>query len=78
MKLIICWKDHIKEITSKLSSTFYAIRTMKNILNINTFRAAHNAHFHSIMRYGLNFGVVDSKRVFILQKRVVRIMTGAN
>ena len=53
---------------------------MKNILNINTLRAVYYAYFHSVMRYEQIFwgNSVDSKSIFILQKKVVRIMTGAN
>jgi hypothetical protein len=37
------------------------------------------AYFHSVMEFGIPFwGVsVDSKKIFLQQKRAVRIMTGS-
>jgi len=47
--------------------------------NINTLKIIYFAYFHSVMEFGILFwGVsVESKKVFLQQKRVIRIMTGS-
>jgi hypothetical protein len=44
-----------------------------------TLKSIYFAFFHSIMRYGIIFGgsSSNSKMIFTLQKRLVRIMAGA-
>ena len=73
------WKNHINKISPKLSSACYLIRRMCLSCHINTLRMVYFACFHSIMEFGVIFwGVsVESKRIFHLQKRVIRIMTGS-
>jgi hypothetical protein len=48
--------------------------------NINTFKIIYFAYFHSVMEFGIIFwGVsVESKRIFLQQKRIIRIMTGSS
>ena len=74
------WKTHIKKILPKLSSSCYLIRRMYASCNINTLKMIYFAYFHSIMEFGIIFwGVsMESKRIFIQQKRTVRIMTGSS
>lgn len=73
------WKNHIKEITSKLSSACFAIRSLQQFLNSSILKTIYFAYFHSIMSYGIIFwgNSVDSKNVFLLQKRAIRIIVGA-
>jgi hypothetical protein len=48
--------------------------------NINTLKIIYFACFHSIMEFGIIFwGVsVESKRIFLEQKRIIRIMIGSS
>jgi hypothetical protein len=48
--------------------------------NINTLKMIYFAYFHSIMEFGIIFWVVsvESKRIFLQQKRIIRIMTGSS
>jgi hypothetical protein len=74
----INWKNHIHKTVTKLSSACFLIRRMYPIFNINTLKIIYFAYFHSVMENGISFWGVsaDSKKVFLQQKRVVRIMTG--
>jgi hypothetical protein len=48
----INWKNHIKEMISKLS-TCYAIRLMVCISNINTPKSIYYTYLNSVIKYGL-------------------------
>jgi hypothetical protein len=60
-----------------LSRTCYAIRLVSNISNIYTLKSIYFPYFHSIMKYGILFffgNSPNSKMIFTLQKRTVRII----
>jgi hypothetical protein len=46
--------------------------------NIDTLKSIYFAYFHTLMKYGLIFGgnSSDSKKVFTLQKKIVRLVMG--
>jgi hypothetical protein len=69
---------HIDKIFPKLSSTCFAMRTVKLYMSPHMLKAIYYAHFHSIISYGKIFWghTTPSIRAFRLQKRIVRIMTG--
>ena len=52
---------------------------MVHISYINTLNSIYFAHFHSVMKYGISFGgnSSNSGKIFTLQKKIVRIMAGA-
>jgi IS1 family transposase len=61
----------------KFSAEFYAIRSMSHISSTNTLKSIYFAYFHSIFCckfFGGNFP--NSKMMFTLQKRNVRIIAG--
>jgi hypothetical protein len=74
------WKDHIDQIIPKLSAAYYAVRQMYHICNNNTLKSIYFAYFHSVIKYELIFwgNSPNSKKVFTLQKKVIRIMFGAH
>jgi hypothetical protein len=72
------WKTHIEQIVSRLSNACYAVRSIFHFSYLDTLKMIYFAYFHSIMKYGIIFwgNHTDSMRVFQLQKKIVRIMTG--
>jgi hypothetical protein len=64
------WKNHIDLMIPKLSGSCYAIRLMSHISSTDTLK--------SIMKYGIMFwgNSPNSKMIFTLQKRTVRIFAG--
>jgi hypothetical protein len=74
----LCWKTHIECIKSKLSSACYAVRSVKPYVTINTLKMIYYSYFHSVMTYGLLFwgNSPESIKIFRLQKKIIRIMTG--
>jgi len=73
------WKTPIKQIRQKMSNICCVIRLMYHFGNINTVKMIYFACVHLIKKYRIIFwgNSMDSRRVFQLQKKVVRIMTGA-
>jgi hypothetical protein len=74
------WKDHIGQMIPKLSVACYAVRLMFHISNINTLKSIYFAYFHSIIQYGIIFyrNSSNSRKIFTLQKKIIRIMVGAH
>jgi hypothetical protein len=60
----------------KLSGAFYAVRSLLHISNTDKLKSIYFAYVHSLMKYGLIFwgNSYDSKMVFTLQNKIVRIM----
>ena len=73
------WTNHIEQMIPKLSGACYAIRSMVHISTFNTLKSIYYACFHCIIKYGMIFGgnSSNSGKIFTLQKRIVRIMAGA-
>jgi IS1 family transposase len=69
----------IDQMVPKLSGACYAVRSMYHISNINTLKSIYFAYFHSIIKYGRIFwgNSSNSKKIFTLQKKIIRIMVGA-
>lgn len=74
------WKKHTEDLLKRLSSATYAIRVIANFGDIHLSKLAYYAYFHSLLSYGIIFWGNSSlsKRVFIAQKRVIRIIAGAH
>jgi len=75
----LIWKYHIDRILTKLSTASFVIRHLFYVLNLETLQMAYFAYFHSVVRYGIIFWgtATNSYKVSKLQKRVKRIMSGA-
>jgi len=60
-----------------MCSACYALRNVKHIVPIDTLRVIYFAHIHSIISYGIIFwgSSTFASRVFILQKKIIRIIT---
>jgi hypothetical protein len=72
-------KNHIEQMLHKLSGTYYAIRSMVHISNINTLKSVYYTYIRSIIKYGIIFwgNFSNSGKIFTLKKKTVRIMNGA-
>jgi hypothetical protein len=76
----INWKNHIQKILPKLGSGCYLITKMSPFCNLTTLQMTYFAYFHSIIEFGIIFwGIsVESKKILLQQKRIIRAMTGTN
>jgi hypothetical protein len=72
------WKVHTDISLSKLSTSSFMIRILKQTLSQDILLMSYFAYFHSIMSYGIIFwgNSIYANRIFKLQKRVIRIITG--
>jgi hypothetical protein len=54
------------------------MRKLSHVLNIESLRIGYFSHFQSLILYGLIFWGMPAnmKRVFLLQKRIIRVMLG--
>jgi hypothetical protein len=75
----INWKHHVAKILPKLSRACYSVRSMYPFSSINTLKMIYFAYFHSIINYGIIFwgNSTESKKGFLAQKEIIRIMTGS-
>jgi hypothetical protein len=72
----LSWKTHNEYMKSKLSSTCYAMWSIKPNVSLNTLKTIYCSSFHSVMSYGLLFWghSSDSRKIFRLRKKIIRIM----
>jgi predicted membrane protein len=72
--------NHVDQIIPKLSAACYAVRQMYHFINQNTLKSIYFAYFHSIVKYGIIFwdNSSNSRKIFTLQKKIIRIMVGAH
>jgi hypothetical protein len=73
----LSWKAHIDHIMSKLNTVCFVIRTIQPIMSNETLRMVYFAYIHSIISFGiiLRGNQPHSKKIFKLQKRVIRVIT---
>lgn len=74
------WSSHIDHLAKRLSRASYAIRRLKIAATHQTARIAYFANFHSLLSYGiLLWGTSSqSQQIFILQKKVLRMLADLN
>jgi hypothetical protein len=73
----LSWKQHIEQVINKMCSAGYAMRNIKHIVPVDILRVISFAHILSIISYGIIFwgSFSYAKKVFILQKKIIRIIT---
>jgi hypothetical protein len=73
------WKNHTEQMIPKLSVACCAVRSMGHISNINILKSIYCACCNSVIKYGIfcggNFSI--GGKIFTLQKKIIRIMAGA-
>jgi len=72
----LSWAQHILQLTKRMSTICFALRCVKHSLSKPTLKLIYFAHVHSIMSYGIIFwgSSANVNRVFILQKKIIRII----
>jgi hypothetical protein len=75
----LSWNQHIEQIATKLSSACYALRILKYIVPQSTLRTIYYINIHSILSYGIILGGKSSNvnKLFLLQKKIIRIITNS-
>ena len=76
---MLSWKAHSDQLTPKLYTACYAIRTVKPIICQENLKSVYYPYFHSLITYGKIFwgNYSHSIHVFRFQKRVIRTITGS-
>jgi hypothetical protein len=74
----INWSCHIEYIIPKLSSACYIMRSIKPFMSCSTLNTVYYSYFNAIISYDLPFwgNSPPSKKLFRMQKRIIRIMIG--
>jgi hypothetical protein len=72
----LSWKQHIEQVFNR-SSACYALHNIKYLVSFATVRLIYFAHVQSIISYGIILwgGSSHAKKVFILRKKIIRIIT---
>jgi hypothetical protein len=76
---LLSWKNHITDLSSRLNRAYYAIRTTKPFMSLDSMKMIYYSYVHSILSYGIIFwcNAPLSENIFIIQKRIIRVMSGA-
>lgn len=71
------FKSHVQKLLNKMSSFIYALQHLKRSTDFNTALTAYYAYAYSRLSYGVIFwgNSCDAEKVFILQKKCIRILT---
>jgi hypothetical protein len=74
------WGLHIDEIVTKLNRACYVVRTLKSFLSLKALRMIYFSSVHLIVSYGIIFwgASSNSKVVFKIQKRIIRIIMNSD
>ena len=76
---ILSWKTHTDQLSSKLNSARYVIRSLKSAISTKNLGTIYFSYVHSITAYGIIFwgNSPYSSNIFKLQKRAIRIIMNA-
>jgi hypothetical protein len=74
---MLFWNLHIDTVVNKLTRVSFMIRLVKLCMSLFSLIMIYYLLFHSTLLYGIIFWgqASNSKRLFLLQKRVLQIMT---
>jgi len=73
----LSWQAHVCSLCHSLSTTYYIIKSLKNILSYCMFWNIYFAYFQSRLRYGIILwgGTNGSIKVLHIQKKVITFIT---
>lgn len=76
----LTWSDHITQLQCRLNKAFYLLLVLSHSIDLSTLKAVYYAYVYSHLTYGVVLwgNSSDSLKIFRIQKRIVRIMAGAN
>jgi hypothetical protein len=74
----LSWNLHIDKIINTLTSVYFMLKTVKPYMSPSSLITLCYSLFHSALSYGIKFWghSSNSQKLFILQKRAIRIITG--
>ena len=72
------WHNHTELLVNKLSSLCFMFRVLRQHANNQVLRAVYYGKVFSVLKFGIIFwgGSASSEKVFILQKKIMRIIHG--
>ena len=70
----LSWKDHVDKISLKISKVLGVMRIIKRLVNSSILLKIYNALILSRIHYAILCWGYEHKRIFILQKKAVRII----
>lgn len=70
------WSSHIIHLVGKLSKIAYAFRVLVKYVSESALRALYFANFEGMSKYGIMFWGANSdiQKIFVIQKKVLRVM----
>lgn len=71
------WKIHVENIAKKISKTICIMNKLKYYLPITTLKTIYDSLINSYLNYGILCWGLRPNRLFKLQKKAVRIITGS-
>ncbi|KAJ8975224.1 hypothetical protein NQ317_002632 [Molorchus minor] len=73
---LMSWNEHIDSVCAKLNKSYFALSTLKNTLNEESLLNFYCATVYSTISYNIiTWGqATEHSRVFILQKRIIRLL----
>lgn len=73
------WIEHVNNLSLKLSNACFGLRSLQTILDMAALKTVYYGVFYSRIRYGIIFWgqSTEINRIFLLQKRAVRIILKA-
>ncbi|XP_063389660.1 uncharacterized protein LOC134675379 [Cydia fagiglandana] len=76
----LTWESHIDELCGRLGRACYALRRLASTAGLCAVRECYYATMHSLLTYGVELWAraSDWNRVFVMQKRAVRIMAACD
>ena len=77
----LAWHAQIHSLCASLSKSYYImIKSMRNVTSTQMIWSTYFAYFQSRLRYGIMFWGGDGKsiKIFRLQKKVIRLITGVH
>lgn len=75
----LTWNQHVDYVCVRLSRVVYLLRRLKYLIPREFLRSSYYAFFNSVIAYGIHLWGNSSSinKVLILQKKAVRIISGA-
>lgn len=72
----LTWDKHVEHLCKRLNSVCYSLRVLSKYVELKPLLSVYFANFESLIRYGVVFygDSRDIEKVFIIQKRALRVV----